>query len=195
MASPTIAKATLLTLFLAIGEYAESVLLRLPFFSVESFTQLSTFYDARAAMAAWAPMLIAVAGCVPVSAALLNRGDRDFRWKIGGAPGIALGPWRTPAVATMMLLVTVLIALPVGSLSWEGMNRRAEAEALSRTADSISWSVAYPATAATIATVIGFLLAREPRRASGPTMLTLFTLPGMLLDFASVLAWKRPEAR
>ncbi len=192
MAWPAIAMAALLTFFLAIGEYGAAAFLRLPVFPVESFTQISAFYDPRGATAAWVPMLLIVATCATLSRPVLGDVERSFRWKFSPAPAVALGSWKMPLTTSVVMAAIALVLLPVGALFWEGLSAEAMAEAWARAADSVGWSLAYASAAATLVAIIGLLLAREPRQMFGPSTLALFALPGSLLAFATVLTWNRP---
>lgn len=192
---PALAMAAMLVFVLTMGEYGAAAYLRLPVFPVESFTQIAAFYDAKAATAAWVPMLLIVAAVIASTGPIMSADDLNFRWRAGGRPPIELRSWKTPVFLTVVFATALLVILPIAALCWEGLNSNAIRQAWSRGGDSIGWSAAYATAAATLVTIVGFLLARDPSRRLGFFTLALFALPGPLLAFAAVLTWNRPASQ
>lgn len=195
LARPAIVMAAVLSFLLAIGDYGVPSFLRIATFPVESFTQISAFYDASAATAAWVPMLFLVVACVAGISPLLSRGGR-FQWRVGTAPVVTLERWRGSAFALVFAVALVLVLVPIGALAWDGLNWTSVRGAWDGSADSMAWSLFYAASTATLISIMGFLLARTPVRPGadriGILTLLLFAMPGALLAFASAVTWNRP---
>lgn len=205
LAIPAIALATVLALLLVMGEYAAPSFLRLKVFSVESFTQLSAFYDPGGSVAAWLPMLILVAASMLVASRIIGPGDRHFRWLAPPAPQISLGAWMPVVFGALTLVAVGAVLLPCSALLIRGFSGSwlaalSQAWILGR--DSLGWGMLYASVAASLVTAIGFLFGYVSQRRSfpgsgllEPTTLTLFALPGPLLGFSVAVTWNTPATQ
>lgn len=200
MALPGVMLAAILALLLAFGEYAAPSLLRLKVFPVESFTQLSAFYDPGASIAAWTPMLLVVVMSLFAAEKILGSGDRYFRWFIASEAQMSLGSWTPVVLAAIAALAGTIVLLPCAGLVLRGSSDSPFLETLSQAwlvgGDAIAWSLIYSSLAATAVTILGFLLGYASQRKLLPAAklfglitLILFALPGPLAGFAAAVSW------
>jgi iron(III) transport system permease protein len=196
LARPAIATAALITFLLALGDYGAPAFLRVSVFPVESFTQISAFYDPGAAAAAWAPLLLIVALAVVAGRSNLATFQRSH-WSFGASQPAPLGRWRYVALTGVVGGSLLFVVLPVAALAAQGVSASAVRDAWPLAWDGLAWSALDSGLAATLVCAVGFIAARYPPAVRldcvGLGAFALFAVPGPLLAFAMAVAWNRPS--
>lgn len=200
LARPGILLSLVLTFLLAFGELSAPSFLRLNVFPVESFTQFSAFYNAGAATAAALPFAVGAFVLLIAARKWTNSGDYHFRWTQSPSSLLLPGGFERSISGAALALAGILVILPCAALVNRGLSIDAMAAAWEAASDSMAWSVAYGAVAATAIAVLGCFLGyasqRRSVRATGLISLVtlmMFAMPGTLIGIGLVITWNRPS--
>jgi iron(III) transport system permease protein len=197
LSTPGVLFSFVLVFLLSIGEFSVPNFLRIPTLPVLSFTEFTASYNFGAATAAASPLaLVAFAGAI-VETALIR--DRVFSFRSTGnvLKILPLGGWKTLSLLVVVFWASVFVIAPLLALVSDGLSGPSIAEAIRRGCDSLVRSLSYSATAATILTALGFLIAYFMRQTVNqllPTLtLALLSIPGTVLAIGLVRLWNTPS--
>jgi iron(III) transport system permease protein len=197
LVAPVLVFAAVLVFLLSFGEIGVPMYLRFPVYPIETLTQFAAFYDLRAASVTAAPLLfvtLAILGLqIGLHKRVLQLGQRTPR----GAPvQIALGAWRLPLLALVLLFAAVVVALPFGALVVQSSSVATYGLALARAGDSILRSLTFAAAAASLLAVLGFFWGYTVERrslslwwANEWLALLLLALPGSVIGIGLISLW------
>jgi iron(III) transport system permease protein len=199
--APAILFAAVLVFLLTLGEVGVPTYLRYPVYPVETLTQFAAFYDFSAATAAAIPLLIVTLAVLALEYGLLHKQVTELasvNFDVARAE-IALGRWRFPLLAVVLIWALITVALPLAALVAEAPSLTAYAEAFSRASDSILRSLAFAVIGASLLTALGFFWGyiihdRTLRlwRGVDALALFLFTLPGTVIGIGLISLWNTP---
>ncbi len=198
---PGILLAAMLTFLLSFGEFGVPNFLRYEVFPVESFTQFSAFYNFKAATASAMPLVL-VALVVLLAEAKFLRGQTDLLRPAAeneARPRLLLGRFRTALFLSVGMLSLVLVIVPFFTLLLRSLDGAVYTEALHRAGDSLSRSLLYAVSGATLLTILGFFTAYLIRSEAVPfkrtvdfTTIFLFALPGTVVGIGLISLWNTP---
>ncbi len=195
--APAIAFAAVLIFLLSLGEIGVPMYLRFPVYPVETLTQFAAFYDFRAATVAAAPVLLVTLIILGLQTGLQKRVlELGRRTPSGEVVKIALGSWRLPLFALVLLFAVVVVASPLGALVLQSSSLETYKVALSRAGDSILRSLTFAATSAPLLAVLGFFWGYIAERRTLPVWwanewlaLLLLALPGSVIGIGLISLW------
>jgi len=215
-ALPAVGIAALWVAAMTAGEITATDLFRVRTFAEEIYMALSGGAGSTDALTTVAPLVLIVAGLVLAAVVLLGRmTPRDLPASIRSRPVLTLGSARGWMGAIVAALMSVLIAVPLGSLVFKAgvevvkvdgdVQRQWSAGVLldrvwdsgPRFADELQWSFELGFFAATAATLGGLLLAwwlRDVRAGSLPVLAALsaaLALPGPLVALGIIFLLNR----
>jgi iron(III) transport system permease protein len=199
--TPAVLFAAIVVFLLTLGEVSVPTFLRYSVYPLEILTQFAAFYDFGAATVAAIPLLIITAAILMLEMRFLHAPVLALSVAdLGGrGAGIALGSWRVPLFALVLVWTVVTVALPIAVLIVQGASPGAFAEAYLRASDSVLRSVILGAIGASLLTLLGFLCgylvhsrALPWWRSVDALALFLFTLPGTVIGIGLISLWNRP---
>jgi iron(III) transport system permease protein len=197
LVAPAVVAGMLLTFALVVGEFGVPAYLRYPVFSGAVFTQFAAFLDVGTAVVTSIPLAVLVVAAVVAQRAWLGRPVQFLdhpRMVVLLAP---LGGWRAVATIGAWAYGALTVVLPIGALAAEAAAGASYRRALEGAGSSIVTSLWTAGTAASVAVVVGLLLAyvvraaRAWRGALEAGLFLLFAAPGTVLGVALILLWNR----
>jgi iron(III) transport system permease protein len=194
---PAIAFAAVLIFLLSIGEVGVPMYLRFPVYPVETLTQFAAFYDFRAANVAATPLFLITLIIVGLQTGLQKRVLQLGRRTPGEeVVQIALGPWRHPLLALLLVLAIAVVVSPIGALVLQSSSLETYKVALARAGESVLRSVAFAAVGATLLAVLGFFWGYLAERrtlsfwwVNDWLTLLLLALPGSVIGIGLISLW------
>lgn len=197
---PSIAAGALLASLYTLHDFGAVSLMRFPTFTQAIFVQYHSAYD-RTPAAILALMLAGLALIVVVAEQRSRGRARYHRAATGAArelPPVALGRWRSAAIALSVVVVGIGLVVPVGVLIFllvRGLSAGIPLNlTIGATANSALVSVIGAVVTAVAALPIAMLVARFPGRAATAVERVAYTgyaLPGLVVGLAFVFAATR----
>jgi iron(III) transport system permease protein len=195
---PGVLLAALLVFLLSFGEFSVPNFLRYDVFPVESFTQFAAFYNFKTATAAATPLLVVTLLLLLAEAGFLR--DRTSQLdplpEIEVFPLIGVGVYRKWLFGLVGIAGFVIVIVPLVALGIQSADLNAYTEAFNRAGGSLSRSLVYAATGATLLTLLGFctgylIQTRALRcwRSVDSLTIFLFALPGTVIGVGLISLW------
>lgn len=197
MLRPSLLAGGLLVFLYALSDFGSLSLLRVPVFTTAIYHHLNTRFDqAAAALLSCVLVLLTLAVLVGQRALLSRRSYVTITGTARVARPLPLGRWRWPAVALAGGILSLSVFIPLGVLI-------AQIGAVGRFLDVLSdqWgfiqnSLVLAAAAATLALLLGVLIAFSAARAKGPVGVALsgtihvgYAIPGTVLGLSLILLY------
>jgi iron(III) transport system permease protein len=195
LARPLILTGSLLVFILTIGEFGVPALMQVNVYPIAIYTAFSAFYDFGQAAVLCLPLVVATA--IPASAAQRITRDVDFaslaeQWQ---PRRIALGRKERAVITTLVAgLLMSAIAVPMCVL----VSRSDDPNVWQDARGPLLLSLALSATAATVVTFLGLLVAWLCQRSYArggrwwlQIQILLFAIPGTVVGLGLVSLWNR----
>ena len=198
---PVILLSALLVFLLSFGEFGVPNFLHYSVFAFESFVQFSAFYNFAAATAAALPLLVVALLLWSIEARLNQSQDLQLSPATNKQEqaDIILGFWQKPIFVLLLMLAMTTTIGPVLVLVLRAENFSYYLLALDKAADSLWRSILYAAIAATLLSLLGYMLAYLIHNKIGRfwrelDLLTVFLLmlPSTVLGIGLIQLWNRP---
>lgn len=197
MLRPSILAGGLLAFLYALSDFGSLSLLRVHVFTTAIYHQLNTRFDqAAAAMLSFVLVLITLAVLLSQRVLLSRRSYVTITGTARVARPLPLGRWRWPAVALAGGILGLSVFIPVGVLLAQTGSLGQFADVLREQWAFIRNSLALAGVAATLAMIVGFLIAFSAKRAQGPAGAALtgtiqigYAIPGTVLGLSLILLY------
>jgi iron(III) transport system permease protein len=197
MLRPSILAGGLLVFLYALSDFGSLSLLRVQVFTTAIYHQLNTRFDqAAAALLSFVLVLITLAVLVGQRALLSRRSYVTITGTARIARPVRLGRWRWPAASLAGGILSLSVFLPVGVLIAQTGTARQFLDVLGEQWEFVKNSLAVAGAAATLAMIVGFLIAINARRAKGNTGSALsgtiqmgYAIPGTVLGLSLILLY------
>jgi len=197
---PNVIAGTLFVLIFSLTNYGVPSLLRLNVYPVEIFAQFSAFYDNKGAIALSFPIIFITFFLIWLQRAYMK--DRPYL-TLGSRTKrprkFNLGIWRVPATVFTALIIILSVMMPMSVLLMESGSLTAYQKALQTAHKQILTTLALAGAAATLATVLCFLLSyvleKTNWRLNGWMELFSFipfAVPAAVLGTSMIKVWNRP---
>ena len=196
---PFVLASAVFVFILSISNYGVPSLLRVNVYPVEIFIQFSAYYQEHMAVVLALPLLAVTLTLIFVMKRLL--GQRSYVVLSSGhrSPGRHdLGRWKYPCLIAVVSILTVSPVLPVLSLMAQAGAWSAIWLAVKTAQMQIIHSVFLAASAATLATALGFVLSYliERKHTVVSRLADLFSMvpfafPAVILGIGLILVWNR----
>lgn len=199
---PYIITGAVFVFIFAFFNYGVPSVLRVSSFPIEIFARFSAFYDEAGATALSAPLVL-----VAVLLLLLQRkimADRSYVAIGNGSRAVAHGTLTRSKTAAwfVWLLLALAIALPVASLICQAGSLKSFQAAWHTSASEIATSLLVSGGAASLATLLAYLLASFMTELSawrkdtvGLFTLLPFAFPAALFGIGLIHLWNRPQTQ
>lgn len=197
MLRPNILAGGLLAFLYALSDFGSLSLLRVHVFTTEIYHQLNTRFDqSAAAMLSFVLVLITLAVLVGQRILLGRRSYVTVTGTARVARPIPLGRWRWPAFALAGGILGLSVLLPIGVLLSQARSAGRFAEVFQEQWRFFTNSLWTAGLAATVAMVIGLLVAYTAQRAKGRigaglsgTVQIGYAIPGTVLGLSLILLY------
>lgn len=197
MLRPSILAGGLLTFLYALSDFGSLSLLRVQVFTTAIYHQLNTRFDqAAASMLSFVLVLITLAVLLSQRALLSRRSYVTITGTARVAHPLPLGRWRWPAAALAGGILSLSVFIPLGVLLAQTGSLEQFTDVLREQWAFIRNSLALAGAAATLAMIIGFLIAFSVKRAKGPvgaaisgTIQIGYAIPGTVLGLSLILLY------
>lgn len=197
MLRPSILAGGLLTFLYALSDFGSLSLLRVQVFTTAIYHQLNTRFDQdAAAMLSFVLVLITLAVLLGQHTLLSRRSYVTITGTARVARPIRLGRWRWPAAALTGGILGLSVFVPVGVLVAQTGTVGQFLDVLGEQWRFIKNSLAVAGAAATLAMIVGFLIAFSARRAKGAagsalsgTIQVGYAIPGTVLGLSLILLY------
>ncbi len=197
MLRPSILAGGLLVFLYALSDFGSLSLLRVQVFTTAIYHHLNTRFDqAAAAMLSFVLVLITLAVLVSQRYLLSRRSYVTITGTARVARPVHLGRWRWPAVALAGGILSLSVFIPVGVLIAQTGTAGQFLGVLGEQWGFVKNSLALAGTAATLAMIIGFLIAFTAGRTKGPAGTALsgtvqvgYAIPGTVLGLSLILLY------
>ena len=191
LARTSLMQAAVLTLVLALNNFAVPAILQVKVFPAEIWVRFNTTFNYGSALALSWPLIAA-----PLLLVLCFRGrEAAWPWRSDAPAARAmrrqLGPgWRRAGGAVALFLAVFSLGVPLWQLAASPKTWRHLAPALAAGRADMAHSLAFAALTATVVIVFGLLTWRA--RLDGALWIPFFT-PGVLLGIALIWIFNRPR--
>ena len=197
MFRPSILAGGLLAFLYALSDFGSLSLLRVQVFTTAIYHQLNTRFDqAAAAMLSFVLVLITLAVLLSQRALMSRRSYVTITGTARVARPLPLGRWRWPAAALAGGILSLSVFIPLGVLLAQTGSLEQFTDVLREQWAFIRNSLALAGAAATLAMIIGFLIAFSAKRAKGPvgaaisgTIQIGYAIPGTVLGLSLILLY------
>ncbi|TAL12235.1 MAG: iron ABC transporter permease [Nitrospirae bacterium] len=197
MLRPSIMAGGLLVFLYALSDFGSLSLLRVHVFTTAIYHQLNTRFDqAAAAMLSFVLVLLTLAVLVGQHALLSRRSYVTITGTARVARPVPLGRWRWPAVLLAGGILGLSVFVPLGVLIAQTGTAGQFLDVLGEQWSFIKNSLALAGAAATLAMIVGFLIAFSAKRATGNTGAALlgtiqmgYAIPGTVLGLSLILLY------
>lgn len=197
MLRPSILAGGLLAFLYALSDFGSLSLLRVQVFTTAIYHQLNTRFDqAAAALLSFVLVLLTLAVLVGQRALISRRSYVTITGTARVAHPIHLGRWRWPAVALAGGILSLSVFIPLAVLIAQTGTVGQFLDVLSEQWGFIRNSLAVAGAAATLAMLIGFLIAFSAARAKGlagaaltGTIQVGYAIPGTVLGLSLILLY------
>ena len=197
MLRPSILAGGLLAFLYALSDFGSLSLLRVQVFTTAIYHQLNTRFDqAAAAMLSFVLVLITLAVLLSQRALMSRRSYVTITGTARVARPLPLGRWRWPAAALAGGILSLSVFIPLGVLLAQTGSLEQFTDVLREQWAFIRNSLALAGAAATLAMIIGFLIAFSAKRAKGPvgaaisgTIQIGYAIPGTVLGLSLILLY------
>ncbi|MEK6603001.1 MAG: iron ABC transporter permease [Nitrospirota bacterium] len=197
MLRPSILAGGLLAFLYALSDFGSLSLLRVQVFTTAIYHQLNTRFDqAAAAMLSFVLVLITLAVLLSQRALMSRRSYVTITGTARVARPLPLGRWRWPAAALAGGILSLSVFIPLGVLLAQTGSLEQFTDVLREQWAFIRNSLALAGAAATLAMIIGFLIAFSAKRAKGPVGAALsgtiqigYAIPGTVLGLSLILLY------
>lgn len=197
MLRPSILAGGLLAFLYALSDFGSLSLLRVQVFTTAIYHQLNTRFDqAAAAMLSFVLVLITLAVLLSQRALMSRRSYVTITGTARVARPLPLGRWRWPAAALAGGILSLSVFIPLGVLLAQTGSLEQFTDVLREQWAFIRNSLALAGAAATLAMIIGFLIAFSATRAKGPVGAALtgtiqvgYAIPGTVLGLSLILLY------
>lgn len=197
MLRPSIMAGGLLVFLYALSDFGSLSLLRVQVFTTAIYHQLNTRFDqTAAAMLSFVLVLITLAVLVGQRFLLSRRSYVTITGTARVAHPIHLGQWRWPAAALAGGILSLSVFIPLGVLLAQTGSLEQFTDVLREQWAFIRNSLALAGAAATLAMIIGFLIAFSAKQAKGPVGAALagtiqigYAIPGTVLGLSLILLY------
>lgn len=197
MLRPSILAGGLLAFLYALSDFGSLSLLRVQVFTTAIYHQLNTRFDqAAAALLSFVLVLLTLGVLVGQRALLSRRSYVTITGTARVAHPIHLGRWRWPAVALAGGILGLSVFIPLGVLIAQTGTVGQFLDVLGEQWRFIENSLAVAGLAATLAMIIGFLIAFSAARVKGPAGAALsgtiqvgYAIPGTVLGLSLILLY------
>ena len=197
MLRPSILAGGLLVFLYALSDFGSLSLLRVQVFTTAIYHQLNTRFDqAAAAMLSCVLVLITLAVLVGQRVLLSRRSYVTITGTARVARPIPLGRWRWPAAVLAGTILGLSVFIPLGVLLAQTGSVGQFTEVLREQWGFIKNSLALAGLAATLAVILGFLIAftaKHARQRAGAVLLGTiqvgYAIPGTVLGLSLILLY------
>ena len=197
MLRPSILAGGLLAFLYALSDFGSLSLLRVQVFTTAIYHQLNTRFDqAAAALLSFVLVLLTLAVLIGQRALISRRSYVTITGTARVAYPIHLGRWRWPAVALAGGILSLSVFIPLAVLVAQTGTLGQFLDVLGDQWGFIKNSLAVAGAAATLAMIIGFLIAFSAARAKGPAGAALtgtiqvgYAIPGTVLGLSLILLY------
>jgi len=197
MLRPSLLAGGLLVFLYALSDFGSLSLLRVQVFTTAIYHQLNTRFD-QAAAARLSSVLVLLTLAVLVGQRTML--SKNLYVTITGTARVArplpLGRWRGPAVALAGGILSLSVFIPLGVLIAQTGTLRRFLDVLDEQWGFIQNSLLLAGTAATLALIVGLLIAFSATRAKGPLGTALaglsqagYAIPGTVLGLSLILLY------
>ena len=193
-----VAAAALVIFVLAISEFSVPGLLRVRVFTTEVFTAFAALYRLFRATALAVPLIV-VSVIAAGAAAILAGGRAVTRPRaIGGSAPLAFEACGGVALGAVMCVALLALAMPVAVLAREAFRSTSILDAVNRSREAVTNSLALAAVGATAVLVIALWLGYARARTHGrlgaaidAVWVALFAVPSTIVGIGLIGLWNR----